>query len=115
MTIGIIAAMDEEIVYLKNKLTITNETKIAQSLFIEGELADRKVVLLKSGIGKVNAAMSTTILHEKFKPNLVVNTGSAGGLSHRLSVGDIVISSEVIHHEIGRASCRKSVSITEEE
>ncbi|HLS35430.1 MAG TPA: 5'-methylthioadenosine/S-adenosylhomocysteine nucleosidase [Bacillota bacterium] len=100
MTIGIIAAMDEEIVYLKNKLTITNETKIAQSLFIEGELADRKVVLLKSGIGKVNAAMSTTILHEKFKPNLVVNTGSAGGLSHRLSVGDIVISSEVIHHDV---------------
>src|SRR5690625_7188639 len=82
MTIGIIAAMDEEIVYLKNKLTITNETKIAQSLFIEGELADRKVVLLKSGIGKVNAAMSTTILHEKFKPNLV---------------------------EIGRASCRERI------
>src|SRR5699024_10659166 len=68
--------------------------------FIEGKLFDKHVVLLKSGIGKVNAAMATTILMERFNPSLVINTGSAGGFAENLSVGDIVISDEVIHHDV---------------
>src|SRR5699024_8380249 len=54
----------------------------------------------KSGIGKVNAAMATTILMERFNPSIVINTGSAGGFAENLSVGDIVISDEVIHHDV---------------
>lgn len=100
MTIGIIGAMDEEIAILQNKITEKEETTIAGCLFINGNLDGKQVVLLKSGIGKVNAAMATSILMERFAPNLVINTGSAGGFSSKLEVGDIVVSSEVVHHDV---------------
>jgi adenosylhomocysteine nucleosidase len=58
------------------------------------------VILLRSGIGKVNAAMSTTILLEKYKPDFIINTGSAGGFNPALNVGDVVISTEVRHHDV---------------
>lgn len=100
MTYGIIGAMDEEVAYLREKMTQVTEHTIANSTFFEGEIAGEDVVLLKSGIGKVNAAMATTILMERFSPTIVINTGSAGGFSQNLSVGDIVISDEVIHHDV---------------
>lgn len=100
MKYGIIGAMDEEITYLIEKMTNKKQSKIANSLFIEGEIETVDVVLLKSGIGKVNAAMTTTILLEKFQPSFVINTGSAGGFADDLSVGDIVISKEVVHHDV---------------
>lgn len=100
MTYGIIGAMDEEIALLKEVMDITNETEIANSLFIEGRLDGKKVVLVKSGIGKVNAAMTTTILMEKYAPSYVINTGSAGGFSDKLAVGDVVISRDVVHHDV---------------
>lgn len=100
MKYGIIGAMDEEIAYLRKHLSNQVEEEIANSLFIEGEIEGVSVVLLKSGIGKVNAAMSTTILMERFQPDLVINTGSAGGFAQHLSVGDIVISNEVVHHDV---------------
>lgn len=100
MAIGIIGAMDEEVELLKSKMDETVEREIAGSLFVEGMLYGQKVVLLKSGIGKVNAAMSTTILHEQFDINAVINTGSAGGFAKELEVGDVVISSLVTHHDV---------------
>ncbi|WP_047981421.1 5'-methylthioadenosine/S-adenosylhomocysteine nucleosidase [Ornithinibacillus contaminans] len=100
MTIGIIGAMDEEIAILQNKITEKEEITIAGCLFINGNLDGKQVVLLKSGIGKVNAAMATSILMERYAPNLVINTGSAGGFSSKLEVGDIVVSSEVVHHDV---------------
>ncbi|HLQ83454.1 MAG TPA: 5'-methylthioadenosine/adenosylhomocysteine nucleosidase [Pseudogracilibacillus sp.] len=99
MVIGIIGAMDEEIALLKSKMTEVTETNISQIDFYKGQLAGKEVVLMKSGIGKVNAAISATILHEHFNPSLVINAGSAGGLKEKHSVGDIIISSEVIHHD----------------
>lgn len=100
MTIGIIGAMDEEIELLKQNMTDTKEQEVAGSLFVEGRLRGKEVVLLKSGIGKVNAAMSTTILHERFRIDKVINTGSAGGFAKDLEVGDIVVSSLVTHHDV---------------
>lgn len=100
MTIGIIGAMDEEIELFQNMITNKKELTIANTLLIEGELEGKHVVLLKSGIGKVNAALSTTIIHERFSPRIVINTGSAGGFDHDLTVGDLVISSEVVHHDV---------------
>ena len=58
------------------------------------------MILLKSGIGKVNAAVSTTLLLDRFQPDYVINTGSAGGFHHSLNVGDIVISTDVRHHDV---------------
>lgn len=100
MTIGIIGAMDEEIALLLENMTEKNEQVIANTLFVQGKLSDKNVVLLKSGIGKVNAAMATTIMHEHYSPRYVINTGSAGGFSEGLEVGDIVISSKVVHHDV---------------
>lgn len=100
MTIGIIGAMDEEIALLLKNITHKQQKNIANTLFVQGKLCGKDIVLLKSGIGKVNAAMATTIMHECFSPSYVINTGSAGGFSNDLDVGDIVISSHVVHHDV---------------
>ncbi|WP_163537835.1 5'-methylthioadenosine/S-adenosylhomocysteine nucleosidase [Gracilibacillus sp. YIM 98692] len=98
--IGIIGAMDEEVELLKSKMEVKEHLQVANGDFYVGGLEGKEVVLLKSGIGKVNAALATTILHERFQPEYVINTGSAGGFHHDLEVGDIVISSEVVHHDV---------------
>lgn len=100
MTIGIIGAMDEEVALLKDSMHEKKELEVANCLFIQGLLGDKEVVLLKSGIGKVNAAMATTILHERFAPEYIINTGSAGGFAKDLEVGDVVISTQVVHHDV---------------
>ncbi|WP_053219087.1 5'-methylthioadenosine/S-adenosylhomocysteine nucleosidase [Virgibacillus senegalensis] len=100
MTIAIIGAMDEEVKLLKSRMEGTNTVEVAGCSFVKGSLKNREVVLLQSGIGKVNAAMAATILHERFAPTHVVNTGSAGGFDQELEVGDIVISSFVTHHDV---------------
>lgn len=100
MKYGIIGAMEEEVEYLQSKMTEQTTYEVANSTFVEGKLGDTPVVLLQSGIGKVNAAMATTILIERFQPTFVINTGSAGGFDPTLRVGDIVISSEVVHHDV---------------
>lgn len=98
--IGIIGAMDEEVALLQTKINNLKEIEIAHSLFMTGTIGGKDVVLLKSGIGKVNAALGTTIMHEQFKPDYVINTGSAGGFAEQLKVGDLVISSEVVQHDV---------------
>src|SRR5690625_865129 len=100
MKYGIIGAMDEEIELLKEKMTNKQEIEIASVLFIEGKLNGKEIILLKSGIGKVNSAMATTILLERFQPTHVINTGSAGGFSNKLEVGDVVVGDEVVHHDV---------------
>lgn len=100
MTIGIIGAMDEEIAFLERQIKQKQEKTIANKRFIYGLLENKPIVLLQSGIGKVNAAMAASILHEQFQPNYVINTGSAGGFLENLHVGDVVISTEVVHHDV---------------
>ncbi|MGT0186095.1 5'-methylthioadenosine/S-adenosylhomocysteine nucleosidase [Staphylococcus aureus] len=96
--IGIIGAMEEEVTILKNKLTQLSEISVAHVKFYTGILKDREVVITQSGIGKVNAAISTTLLINKFKPDVIINTGSAGALDESLNVGD-VISDDVKYHD----------------
>ncbi|MBA2878871.1 adenosylhomocysteine nucleosidase [Anoxybacillus kamchatkensis] len=100
MKIAIIGAMEEEVAILREKIADRTETTVANCSFYSGTLDGADVVLLKSGIGKVNAAMSMTILLERFAPDVVINTGSAGGFAPSLNVGDIVISTEVVHHDV---------------
>lgn len=100
MKIAIIGAMEEEVQILRGEMENVQQEVIAGCEYNVGTLHGVDVVLLKSGIGKVNAAMSTAILLEKFKPTAVINTGSAGGYSPDLQVGDVVISSEVVHHDV---------------
>ena len=100
MRIAVIGAMEEEVRILRDKLEQAETETVAGCEFTKGLLAGHEVILLKSGIGKVNAAMSTTILLERYKPEKVINTGSAGGFHHSLNVGDVVISTEVRHHDV---------------
>ncbi|MFC5466679.1 5'-methylthioadenosine/S-adenosylhomocysteine nucleosidase [Lederbergia graminis] len=100
MKIAIIGAMDEEIELLREQIADKNEEIVAGSVFITGTLHGKDVVLLRSGIGKVNAAMSTTILMERYQPDYIINTGSAGGYNPSLKIGNLVISNEVRHHDV---------------
>ena len=100
MRVGIIGAMDEEVDLLRSKLEDRKDTNLAGSEFFEGKIDSLEVVLLKSGIGKVNAALGTALLIEKFQPDVIINTGSAGGFLKELNVGDVVISTEVRHHDV---------------
>lgn len=100
MRVGIIGAMDEEVDLLRSKLKNREDTYLAGSEFYQGEIDSLQVVLLKSGIGKVNAAMGTAILIDKFQPDVIINTGSAGGFHKNLNVGDVIISTEVRHHDV---------------
>ena len=99
MKIGIIGAMEEEVTILQNLLHSVKQTTIAGCEFFEGTLYEKDVVLVKSGIGKVNAAVATTLLLQLYRPDVVLNTGSAGGIGENLEVGTVVLSNEVTHHD----------------
>ncbi|MGO2233932.1 5'-methylthioadenosine/S-adenosylhomocysteine nucleosidase [Marinomonas sp. UCMA 3892] len=98
--IGLIGAMDEEVAVIKAWMTDVREQTIAGCDFFVGRFEGKDVVLLKSGIGKVNAAVSTTLLLSQFEPEYVINIGSAGGFDPELQVGDVVISDQVVHHDV---------------
>jgi adenosylhomocysteine nucleosidase len=100
MRIGIIGAMEEEVVLLREQLNNLQEKKIAGCEFYNGQLNGQEIVLLKSGIGKVNAAIGTTLMIQMYEPDVILNTGSAGGFHTDLNVGDVVISTEVRHHDV---------------
>ncbi|MBM7605821.1 adenosylhomocysteine nucleosidase [Metabacillus crassostreae] len=100
MRIAIIGAMEEEVTILRDQLDNREQEVIANSEFTKGTYNGVEVVLLKSGIGKVNAALSTTLLLDRYKPDYVLNTGSAGGFHSSLNVGDVVISTEVRHNDV---------------
>ena len=97
--IGIIGAMEEEVAILKDQLTQLDEIHIAHVKFYRGQLNGHEVVLTQSGIGKVNVAISTTLLIHEFKPDVIINTGSAGALDGELNVGDVVVSESVAYHD----------------
>ncbi|MCK6257853.1 5'-methylthioadenosine/S-adenosylhomocysteine nucleosidase [Fictibacillus sp. KIGAM418] len=100
MKIGIIGAMEEEVIILRDKLSQRQDKILAGCEFYTGKIDGLDIILLKSGIGKVNAAIGTTLMIEMFQPDCLINTGSAGGFHKDLNVGDVVISTEVRHHDV---------------
>ncbi|EAF1401538.1 5'-methylthioadenosine/adenosylhomocysteine nucleosidase [Listeria monocytogenes] len=100
MTIGIIGAMEEEVELLKNSMPSVEEIVIGGAKFYVGEVAGKEVVLLESGIGKVNAALGTTLMADRFKPEVIINTGSAGGMAEGLAVGDVIISDRLAYGDV---------------
>lgn len=100
MKVAIIGAMEEEVSLLRDQIeSLTTETHGGFEYYL-GRINQTDVVLLRSGIGKVNAAISTALLIKLYAPDFVINTGSAGGFHTDLEVGDIVISSSVCHHDV---------------
>ncbi|PAB58854.1 5'-methylthioadenosine/adenosylhomocysteine nucleosidase [Anaeromicrobium sediminis] len=96
---GIIGAMDEETIIIKEKMEVKNSTEMAGMTFHEGIFCNKDVVLVRCGIGKVNAAICTQILISNFKVDTIINTGVAGAVDSELNIGDVVISKDVLEHD----------------
>lgn len=98
--IGIIGAMEQEVSRIKDKMKEVKITRRASMDFFEGFLEGKKVVVVRSGIGKVNAGICTQILADIFQVDAVINTGIAGSLNNDVNIGDIVLSTDVMHHDM---------------
>ena len=99
-TIGIIGAMEVEVAILKEKMEDVRIIKKASMDFSEGILAGKKVVVVRSGIGKVNAGICAQILADVFSVDAIINTGIAGSLNKNINIGDIVLSTDVVQHDM---------------
>lgn len=98
--IGIIGAMELEVEALKEKMTMNRKEEKASMEFLEGTLNGTDVVIVRSGIGKVNAALCTQILCDLFGVSHIINTGVAGSLKNEINIGDIVVSTDALHHDV---------------
>ncbi|WP_416306276.1 5'-methylthioadenosine/adenosylhomocysteine nucleosidase [Neptunicella sp. SCSIO 80796] len=100
MKIGILGAMDQEVALLQSTLDNISISHWAHLTFFSGTLHNVEVVVVKCGIGKVAASVATTVMIDRFAPDYVVNTGSAGGFDADLNIGDVVVASAVQHHDV---------------
>lgn len=98
--LGIIGAMDVEVDNLKASMENVKVLAMAGMDFYEGTISGKKVVVVKSGIGKVNAAICTQILIDKFDITQVINTGVAGSLNNDIDICDIILSGSAIEHDM---------------
>ena len=98
--IGIIGALDYELDSLLAVLVDCEETVISSITFTRGKILNREVVIAKCGIGKVAAALCAQTLIICYKPDLIINTGVAGGLNRQLQVYDLIIAQDLVQHDM---------------
>ena len=98
--IAIIGAMEEEVAEILKQMDSYQEKKISNIQFYEGMMANKEVVLMQSGVGKVLSALSTTVLFEHFTVDTVINIGTAGGLQEENEVLDVIIASKVAQFDM---------------
>lgn len=101
MTIGLICAIPQELAHLRDVLADSRSEEAAHTVFDSGTIDGHGVVLAGSGMGKVNAAIITTLLADRFGCRAVVFSGVAGGLDPGLAIGDVVVADHVIQHDAG--------------
>lgn len=99
-TIGVIGAMDEEILSLKEKMEIVATKNAVGLTFYIGRFEGKNLVLVKSGIGKVNAAICAQAMIDLYGVDYIIMMGVAGALNEELRVGDIVISTDAVQHDM---------------
>ena len=97
--IGIIAAMQEEMIEIKKIMTDIQEKNIFELIYTTGKINDKEIVLVEAGVGKVNAARATQIMIDNFEIDAIINVGSAGATNEQLNIGDIVIGKKLIQHD----------------
>lgn len=97
--IGIVVAMDEEMQEILKLMESTETKQVYDLKFIIGKIRNKNCVIVKSGVGKVNAARTTQILIDNFELEFVINTGVAGAINHLLNIGDVVIAKHVVQHD----------------
>lgn len=100
MKIGIIGAMDVEVAELIESMENIKKEIISSITFYEGILQGKNVVVAKCGVGKVHAAVCAQTMILKFKPDAIINTGVAGSLNSELDIADLVISDNVVQHDM---------------
>ena len=100
--VAILGAFDEEVTILEKQLVSPSAHTIEGIQFLTGTLNEQNVVIARTGVGKVNAAMTATLVIEHFRPNRIIFTGVAGGLNPELQIGDIVIAEKTAQHDLGR-------------
>ena len=98
-TFGVIGAMESEVAQLRAALKMPEARTVAGLTFYAGTLGENRVVLVRSGVGKVNAARCAQILIDLYEPDYLVNTGIAGGIGAGLAVADVVIGTELVQHD----------------
>ena len=99
-TVGIIGAMDEEIELLKNSMVIEKTETVAGMCFFIGTLGGNPVVVVRCGMGKVNAAICAQTMILRFGADKIINTGVAGSLNAKIDIGDIVVSTDAVQHDV---------------
>ncbi|MGO1922376.1 MAG: 5'-methylthioadenosine/S-adenosylhomocysteine nucleosidase [Jeotgalicoccus sp.] len=99
-TVGIIGAMEPEVEILKDSMLIEKEETVAHTTAYIGTLNGQNIVLVQSGIGKVNASIITALILERYDIDYIINTGVAGSMDENLKVTDMVVSTEVAHHDV---------------
>jgi len=99
--LAVLGSANPEITLLRSMLTGAQSQEIEGIEFITGQIGAKAVVLVWTGVGKVNAAMTTTLLLEHFQPARVIFTGIAGGIDPNLEPGDIVIAKQTAYHDMG--------------
>lgn len=98
-SIGIVVAMDEEREAIKEIMTDTEIIQIYNLKFIKGNIQNKQCILIKSGVGKVNAARTTQILLNNFDIEYVINVGAAGAINWLLNIGDVIVAKHVVQHD----------------
>lgn len=98
--IAIVVAMSSEFDLVKHILNDAEIKEFRGISCVEGNLNDKKIVLIQSGIGKVNAAIRVTELIDNEHPDLIINSGVAGGIGANLHVGDVVVGTECVYHDV---------------
>lgn len=98
--LGIIGAMDEEVAKIKEQMADIKIMTKADMDFYEGKIKGYPVVVVRSGIGKVNAAMCTQILADTYQVDSIINTGIAGSLNAKIDIGDIVLATDTLEHDM---------------
>ena len=104
MSIGIIVATEEELIEMKNIMDSYEEKDIYELTFVKGKINSKKVIVVKCGIGKVNAARTTQILIDNFKISKIINIGAAGGINPELKIQDIVIGEKIVQYDFDTTS-----------
>ena len=97
--IGIIGAMDAEVSLLKASITDQKTEVIAQMEFVSGKMGGTEAVVVKCGMGKVNAGICAHTLINRYGVSEVINTGVGGSLDNRIDIGDIVVSTDAVQHD----------------
>ncbi|GGH11510.1 5'-methylthioadenosine/adenosylhomocysteine nucleosidase [Paenibacillus segetis] len=104
MRIAIITAMEEEMAPFRSQSQIKVKTQVGKVIIEEVIYRGEPLILVESGIGKVNAAIATTLLIERYKPDLIINSGSAGAFAAGLSVGDVIVATQYVYGDVD-ATC----------